>query len=77
MRRTQCPCRVNGRASRVIEVGMQTAFVETSPGDRIGDEVVLLGDELGEQDVADAWGVSHQEVLVRLTGAGERQYVAP
>ena len=37
------PCLVNGRRSKMIEVGMQSAFVETSAQDRPGDEVVLLG----------------------------------
>lgn len=79
------PCRVGGRPSRVLEVGMQSAFVELGPGDRVGDPVVLLGsddpagggDELSrvsELAVAKAWGVSPQEVLVRLTAAGRRDY---
>jgi alanine racemase len=80
------PCRVGGRTSRVLEVGMQSAFVEVTPADRAGDPVVLLGhdhpdgqsgdptDSLTELDVARAWNVSPQEVLVRVTAAGSRQY---
>jgi alanine racemase len=70
------PCRVNGQPRRVIEVGMQTAFVEIGPNDRVGDNVEFLspGDETDEAAVAVAWGISRQEVLVRLTGAGVRQY---
>ena len=76
------PCRVGGRPSRVLEVGMQSAFVEVGPGDRPGDPVLLLGpdedqpdaDSLTELTVATAWGVSPQEVLVRLTAAGPREY---
>jgi len=69
------PCLVNGRAARVLEVGMQSAFVQTDATDCAGDEVVLLGDRLTERQVADAWGTTPQEALVRLTGAGSRQYV--
>ena len=76
------PCRLGGRPGRVMEVGMQSAFVEIAPGDRAGDEVVLLGpdddaepsDALSESAVAAAWDVSPQEVLVRLTAAGRRSY---
>lgn len=66
------PCLVNGRRCRVIEVGMQSAFVAAAQGDKIGDEVVLLGDELAETEVAEAWGTSAQEVLVRMCGMGKR-----
>ncbi len=79
------PCRVGGRPCRIVEVGMQSAFVEIGPGDGVGDEVVLLGSDaptdpddvlsrVTEQDVAAAWQVSPQEVLVRLSAAGPRQY---
>lgn len=72
------PCRIGGRPSRVLEVGMQSAFVEVGPADRTGDPVVLLGsdgsDDLSESAVAAVWNVSPQEVLVRLTAAGPRQY---
>jgi alanine racemase len=46
------PCLINGRRSRVIETGMQSAFVECAAGDREGDEVILLGDGLEAEDVA-------------------------
>lgn len=69
------PCLVNGRPARVLEVGMQSAFIQTDAADRAGDEVVLLGDSLTEQQVADAWGTTPHEALVRLTGAGTRHYV--
>ena len=36
------PCRINGRDSRLLEVGMQSAFVELEAKDRVGDEVFLL-----------------------------------
>ena len=69
------PCLVNGQRRRVPEVGMQSAFVELGPGDKTGDEVVLLGDGITEGDVAAAWGTSPQEVLVRMCGLGPRSYV--
>jgi alanine racemase len=67
-------CLVNGRRSRVLEVGMQSAFVECEPSDRPGDEVVLLGDGLTEDDVAAAWGTPPHTALVQLAAAGERLY---
>jgi alanine racemase len=71
------PCLMNGRRSRVLEVGMQTAFVECEPPDRAGDEVVLLGGGLSEDDVAAAWGTPPHTALVQLAGAGERRYLSP
>ena len=68
------PCLVNGRPSRVPEVGMQSAYVECAAGERAGDEVVFLGDGLSEDAVAAAWGNTPQQVLVQLCGAGEREY---
>jgi len=69
------PCLVNGRRSRVLEVGMQSAFVQCGAGDRVGDEVVLLGDGVGEDEVAGAWGTTPHNVLTTLAGAGERTWV--
>ena len=68
------PCAVNGRPARLLEVGMQSAFVECSAGDRVGDEVVLLGDGIAEQDVAASWQCTPHEVVLRMTGMGERTY---
>jgi len=68
------PCIVNGRRSRILEVGMQSAFVELAPGDRVGDEVALLGDGLSETEVAAEWKTSAHEVLVRLCHTGNRSY---
>ncbi len=69
------PCLINSRPTRLLEVGMQTSFIELAPTDKVSDEVVLLGDSLSEAQVAAAWNTSPQEVLVRLCGAGERHYV--
>lgn len=68
------PCTVNGRPSRILEVGMQSAFVECAAGDRVGDEVVLLGESVSEDAVAAAWGSPPQTVLVQLARAGERAW---
>jgi alanine racemase len=68
-------CRVNGVTQTVIEVGMQSAFVEIRPHDRVGDEVVLLGEGLSEADVAAAWGTSEQLALFALAGTVQRGYV--
>lgn len=69
------PCLVNGRPSRIIEVGMQSAFVETDANDRPGDEVVLLGDAIDEVRLAREWSVGPHEALVRMTGLGNREYL--
>jgi alanine racemase len=68
------PASVGGRLTRILEVGMQTSFVELGPGDEAGDEVVLLGDEIPPALVAAAWGCSPQQVLVCLCRAGGREY---
>ena len=68
------PCLINGQSSRILEVGMQSAFVETGPKDRAGDEVVLLGDSLTEQAVAAVWNTGPHECLLRLTSLGNRDY---
>jgi alanine racemase len=69
------PCLVNGRPSQILEVGMQSAFVETASHDRPGEEVVLLGDTLLEDPIAAAWNTSPHEALLRLASAGVREYV--
>jgi alanine racemase len=71
------PCVVNGRPRRIIEVGMQSAFVELGPDDRGGDELVLLGDGLTEAQVAGSWQCSEQQVLATLSNAGIRSYINP
>lgn len=71
------PCVMNGRPSRILEVGMQSAFVECEIADRVGDAVTLLGPGASETDVAAAWECSPQEVLVRMTGLGERHWREP
>jgi len=68
------PCLVNGRRSRLLEVGMQSSYVETAEGDRVGDEVVLLGDSLSEADVATAWKTSEHEALTTLCASGLREW---
>ena len=70
------PAKVNGQIRPVLEVGMQSAFVELGPNDVRGDEVLLLSDEPGidETAIARAWNASQQEVLVRLSKTGSRKY---
>jgi alanine racemase len=68
------PCVVNGRKSRLLEVGMQTAFVELATVDDVGDSVILLGRELTEADVAQSWNCSPQEVLTALSSGATRRY---
>lgn len=66
------PCVMNGRRSRIVEVGMQSAYVLCQASDRIGDDVVLLGEGLNEKEVADEWKCSPQAALTTLAGMGRR-----
>lgn len=68
------PCLINGQRRNILEVGMQSAFVEIAPTDNVGDEVILLGDGLTEEEVAAAWPATPQEVLVRLGKSGKQEY---
>lgn len=68
------PCLINGRLSRIVEVGMQSAYVLTSAQDRSGDKVVLLGEELPVSNVAAAWGAAPHEVLISLARTASRAY---
>lgn len=67
-------CVINGRRQRILEAGMQSSYVSLDPGDRVGDEVVLLGDELSLADAALSYASSQHETLVRLASLGERIY---
>ena len=69
------PCLVNGRPSRVLEAGMQSAYVEATDDDHPGDEVTLLGGGLTEAELGAATGTSAQDALLRLATTGERSYV--
>jgi alanine racemase len=70
-------CLINGSRRAILEVGMQSAYVELGPDAREGDEVVLLGDGLTEAEVGQSCGVTQQSVLLGLSGAGERAYALP
>jgi alanine racemase len=67
-------CVVNGRRQRILEAGMQSAFVEIDQRDRVGDVVTLVGDGLEIDAVGEAWNVRPQEALFRLARAGEGAY---
>lgn len=69
------PCVVNGRPQRLVEVGMQSAYVSLDAADRAGDEVELLGPGVPAADVAAAWRCGAHEATLRLVTMGERQYV--
>ncbi len=69
------PCLVNGQLRRIMEIGMQSSYVELGPDDRAGDEVVLLGDGLTEADVAGARQLSEHQTLLELARSGQRSYV--
>jgi alanine racemase len=67
-------CTVNGTKRTVLEVGMQTAYVEVGSKDRVGDEVALMDETVNEQVLAELWGVSPHEVLTHLCASGRKQY---
>jgi alanine racemase len=67
-------CLVGGTRRSILEVGMQSAFVEIGPDDDLGDEVVLLGESLTELDVAKSWGASEQQALWASANMGPRVY---
>lgn len=68
------PVVINGRRQRLLEIGMNTSFVSLDAGDREGDEVVLLGEELDEVELATALGVRPHEVFCIYGGCGVRTY---
>ncbi|MDB5320298.1 MAG: Alanine racemase [Phycisphaerales bacterium] len=69
------PVMVNGQRQRITEIGMQSAYVTLDEGDRMGDEVVLLGEGLSEAEVAFAWEATPHQVVLVMAGMGERGYV--
>jgi alanine racemase len=69
------PVLVNGRRQMITEIGMQSAYVTLDEADRLGDEVVLLGDGLSEADVAFAWEVTPHQAVLTMAGMGMKQYV--
>jgi alanine racemase len=69
------PCVVNGRPQRIVEVGMQSSYVTLDAADRAGEMVTLLGGNVSLNEIAGAWGVTPQQVLVRLTKLGDRKYI--
>jgi alanine racemase len=69
------PVSINGRRQRITEIGMQSAYVTLDAGDGLGDEVVLLGEEIGEADVAFAWQATPHQALLVMAEMGPRAYV--
>jgi alanine racemase len=67
------PCLVNGQPRRIVETGMQTAFVELEPGDGAGDIVTLLGEGVALESIAAAWRCGVHEPLARLCASGVRE----
>jgi alanine racemase len=54
---------------------MNSSFVSVEPSDRVGDEVVLLGDGLTEALLAQHLDCREHEVLCRYCSMGARSYV--
>jgi alanine racemase len=74
------PCAVGGVGRRVVEVGMQTSFVDLGDAGAVGAPVTLLGsdgdgaDAVGEDEVARDWGCTPHEALIRLARMGPIEY---
>ena len=68
------PCLVNGARRNILEVGMQSAFIELGPADKVGGDITLLGDAVAEDDVAAAWSTSPHHALLQLASSGRRTY---
>ena len=68
------PCQVNGVRRSILEVGMQSAFVELGPDDNVGADVTVLGDDVTEEDVAQAWLTSSHHALLQVAASGRRIY---
>ena len=75
------PVLINGRRQAIPEVGMQSAYVTVDPGDKAGDEVILLGSdqsvEVSELDLASAQNTTPHEALLRMASSGTREYRGP
>ena len=69
------PVLINGQRQRLLEVGMNTAFVSVDSSARVGDEVVLLGDGLSEAELAAHFNCREHEILCRYSSMGQRSYV--
>lgn len=67
------PCLVNGTRQRIMEVGMQSAYIDLGPNDRAGDEVILVGEGLSESDIATDWEMGDLQTL-HLARCGQRTY---
>jgi alanine racemase len=69
------PVMVNGRRQMITEIGMQSSYVTLCESDRLGDDVVLMGDGLSEADIAFAWGVTPHHAMLVMAEMGVRTYV--
>ncbi|MCG3126146.1 MAG: Alanine racemase [Phycisphaerae bacterium] len=68
------PAVINGRRQQILEVGMNSSYVSVDAHDRVGDEVVLLGDELPEAVLAGFYCTREHEILCRYGAMGPRTY---
>jgi alanine racemase len=66
---------VNGRRQRLIEVNMNVSFVTLHTDDKEGDEVILLGEGLTEDELGQELDCRAHEVLCRYTAMGQREWI--
>ncbi len=68
------PCIINDRRCRILEIGMQSAYVEVGAESKVGDTVILLGETLSETELSACWNCSPHEVLCSLSCSATRSY---
>lgn len=66
---------INGQQRKILEIGMQSAFVEIDRNDKAGDPVHLLDDDLNANRLASIWKCTPQEVLISLCRFGRKDYI--
>lgn len=64
------PCFVNGKTQRIVEVGMQSAYVTLDKNDQLGDQVELLGKNVSLESIAGEWKCSEQVALTTMNRVG-------
>lgn len=72
------PVLINGRLVPIVgRVSMDMISVDLGPGatEKVGDEVTLWGDGLPVEKVAEYTGVSAYELLTKLTGRVDVEYI--
>ncbi|MCP5002484.1 MAG: hypothetical protein GY941_00805 [Planctomycetes bacterium] len=68
------PCSIEGKLHKILEIGMQTTYIELSESNYSGQEVILFGDDVNLSAISREWGTGQHEALVILSGMGKLLY---